>query len=154
MAGDLRSRWVCTLTDHLKFHFKLKPFYRVKKSVGKGFGIQGKVNPLKSCSILSSVSWAVVFSCVLSGGHLSLEHESDAILTACCPPEAQRWNSLWSPGIKVGHTFSSWNNSFLRTLITKLISYYLKLKFFQHLSPHQCSLDALRGGTRGWRTAS
>ena len=30
-------------------------------------------------------------------------------------------NCLWS-GVGVGHTFSSWNNSFLHALITKLIS--------------------------------
>ena len=43
-------------------------------------------------------------------------------------------NCLWSPGVRVGHTFSSWN-CFLHTLITKLLSCYLKLKFFQHWSP-------------------
>ena len=35
----------------------------------------------------------------------------------------------------MGHTFSSWNNSFLHAWITKLISYYLKLKFSQWECP-------------------
>ena len=52
---------------------------------------------------------------------------------------------LWPPGVRVGHTFSSWNNSFLRTLITKLISYYLKLKSVR-LSPP--SLGSLKNWIR------
>ena len=39
VVGNLRRRQVCTLTDHLKFHFKLTIFIR---SIGKGFGIQRK----------------------------------------------------------------------------------------------------------------
>ena len=53
------------------------------------------------------------------------------------PPGAQRWNCMWSPGVRVGHTFSPWNNSFLHIWISKLIRYYLKLTFSQHLSLHQ-----------------
>ena len=46
----------------------------------------------------------VVFSCVLGGGLLSLEHNgSDTILIAG-PPGARRWNCLWSPGVRVSHT--------------------------------------------------
>ena len=98
--------------------------------VSKGLELRKKVNWVKSCSILSSVSWVVVFICVLCPGCLTLEHNgSGTILIACSPPEAQRWNCLWSSGVRVGHTFSSWNNSFLYTLITKLISYYLDQRF-------------------------
>ena len=42
---------------------------------------------------------------------------------------AQRCDCLWSPGVRVGCNFSSWNNSFLCALTTRLINYYLKLKF-------------------------
>ena len=90
----------------------------------RGLEFRGKVNRIKDPG-------AVVFSCVLGGGHLTLVYNGSGInLIACSPPEAQRWNCLWSPGVKVGHTFSSWNNSFLQVLIAKPISYYLKLKVF------------------------
>ena len=36
--------------------FQTAPFHKEKKSVGKRFGIQGKIQSDKSCSILSSVS--------------------------------------------------------------------------------------------------
>ena len=126
MVSHLRRRWVCTLMDHLKFHFK--PTLFKKKSVGKGIGIQGKSQSDKK--LQHSFIWA------LGCGDLTLGHSgSHTILIACNPPGSPRGNCLWSPGVQVGHTFSSWNNSFLHTPLTKFISYYLKLKFFQHLSP-------------------
>ena len=42
---------------------------------------------------------------------------------------AQRSNFLQSPGVRVDRTFSFRKNSFLHSLTTKLINYYLKLKF-------------------------
>ena len=47
---NLRRCWVCTLTDCLKFRFKLALFYEEKKNVGKGFGIQGKVNQINQAA--------------------------------------------------------------------------------------------------------
>ena len=82
------------------------------------------------------MSWAV------SGGRLTLEHDgSDTVLIACRPPRSHRWNCLWPPGVRVGHTFSSWNNSYLHALVTMLISYYLKLKFFNIWAPHPLQLS-------------
>ena len=62
-------------------------FCKEKESLGKGFGIQGKVNQMKSCSILPSVdldslsvSWAVGVTCVLGAQWLRFH------LQACSPP--------------------------------------------------------------------
>ena len=81
----------------------------------------------------------MVFICILGSGHLPLEHSgSDTISIACSPSGPQRWSCLWSPGVKGGHTFSSWNNSFLRALITELISQLVpKLKFSNSSVCHQ-----------------
>ena len=92
-----------------------------------GLEFREKVSQMKSCSILSSVSlrgWQW-------GTGLTLEHNgSDTILMACSPLEAQRWNCLWSPGVKEHHTFSSWNNTFTYIDYKGNKCYYLKL----HLS--------------------
>ena len=58
-ASDLRRWRVCTLTDCLKFHFKLTFFMRRRKVQVRGLEFREKVNQIKSCSILSSVPWAV-----------------------------------------------------------------------------------------------
>ena len=51
-------RWqVHTLTDHLKFHFKIAFFVR-KTNCSKGFRIQGKVNWIKKTTSAFS-PWAV-----------------------------------------------------------------------------------------------
>ena len=72
-----------------------------------GLESREKVNQIKSCSILSSVPWAVVSVCVL-GSMAPPEHKgSDSISDGCGPPEARRWNCLWSPGVRVGPTFTS-----------------------------------------------
>ena len=143
--------------DCLTFSFKPVFFIRRKKHVGKEFGIQGKKSVGKgfgiqerqtlfsdksSCLAISpssfhpwlmtlwpSVSWGILFICVLGGGCVTLEHNgSDAFLIVHSPPGARRsvtygLESGW------GHTFSSWNNSFLHALTTTLINYYLKLNF-------------------------
>ena len=111
MVSYLRRWWACTLTDCFKFHFKLTLFIRRKKVLVRGLEFREKVNQIKSCSIF--------FMCVLSSGlylcpgrwesHPGaqwLRYQVDA----GSPPEAQKWNCLWSPRVKVGHTFSSWNN--------------------------------------------
>ena len=74
-----------TLTDRLIFHFNMTLFIRRRKVWVRGLEFKKKVNQIKSCSILSSVDrW--FFICVLSGGHLTLEHKgSDTILKACSP---------------------------------------------------------------------
>ena len=62
-----------------------------------------------------SVSWAsesqaVFYLCSVSWaeGCLSLEHNGlDTISIACSPPGAQRWNCLWSIGVRAVHIFSS-----------------------------------------------
>ena len=61
MVGDLRRWHVCTLIDGLKFHFDLALFIKRRKVQVRGLEFRGKVNQIKSCNILSSVPWAVVF---------------------------------------------------------------------------------------------
>ena len=56
MAGDVRRWHICTLTDHLKFHFKLTLFIRGRKVGVRGLEFGGKVNQIKSCSLLLSVN--------------------------------------------------------------------------------------------------
>lgn len=52
------------------------------------------------CISLWRVSQVVVFSHVLGGGHLTVEHSgSNTTLIACRPPGAHRWNCLWFPGV-------------------------------------------------------
>ena len=114
-GGDLRAWWVCTLMDDFTFHFKQTLFIR-KKVEGRGLEFKEKANQIKSCSILSSVSWAVDVSPWSTVAQIPcwLLMVSSA---------TQRANCLWLPGVRVGHTFSSWNNSFLHALMTKFISY-------------------------------
>ena len=72
------------------------------------------------------MSWKVVFNFVLGSGHLTQEHGgSGPILTGLQSSWGTKGELLmvsWSLG---GSDSSSWNNSFLQALITKLISYYL-----------------------------
>ena len=68
---------------------------------------------------------AVVFSCVLGGGHLTLEYDgSGIILIACSPPEEQGGTVMvsWSQG-ELYLQFRE--QKLLHALSTKLISYYL-----------------------------
>ena len=52
MAGDLRRRWVCTLTDHLTFSFQAKVFITGNEQDAlRGFEIQGELGE-RNCSIL------------------------------------------------------------------------------------------------------
>ena len=116
--------------------------------VGKGFGIQrekqgvdkGFSQAIFLAFFLKSVSWVIFFICVLCprGFFTCVLHDSKS------HPGAQwlryhlhclqaSWGTkvelLMLPGVRVDHTFSSQNNSFLHTLTSKLINYYLKLKF-------------------------
>ena len=83
------------------------------------------------------------------------EKERKRILHQCvvasCPPPTGTWlgpqprhvpwlgieqATLWFTGrCSIHWATPARANSFLHTLLTKLISYHLKLKFFQHLSP-------------------
>ena len=120
------------------------PFQR-EKSVGEGMEFRENVHQAEAAHsfiwVLSGgilvVPWVLGSVCVLGSGSLSRKHKgSDTIFSACSPPEAQRWDCWWSPGVRVGPTFSSWNNSFLHTLIMRIISYHLKLKFSYIWVPH------------------
>ena len=42
MGSDLRRQWVMYPNRTFYVLFETNPFYKEKKSVGKGFGIQGK----------------------------------------------------------------------------------------------------------------
>ena len=85
-----------------------------KPGAVKGFEFREKLIGLKKKKQLQhsrpgwwslAVSWAVVTS-----GWSTMAPISSRI--ACRPREGQRWNCLWSPGARVGHTFGSWNKSF------------------------------------------
>ena len=70
----------------------------------RGLEFRGKFNWMKAAAFCHPCP---------SDGHLSLEHRgSDPTWNWVRPPEAHRWSCLWSPGVRVGPTFSSWNNSF------------------------------------------
>ena len=103
MAGGPRTRQVRTLTGHLNFHFKMALFIWTK-SVGMGFGIQGKVRWITNKQVRHSHP---------GRGHLTWSTGAQAPPgTACGPPEAHRWGCLWSPGVRAGPTFSSWHKAF------------------------------------------
>ena len=149
ISGDLRRQRVFTLTDHLTFHFKVALFIRRTKCR------QGVWNSGKSYLNLKTAafsiraprrSWPRSLSVSWASGRLTLEDSgSDTILLACSPPEAQRWNCFWSPRVRVGPTSSSWNNSVLPASITKLSSYYLKLKI-SNFCPHPKQWVPFRSG--------
>ena len=144
MADELRRQWVCTLMDHLQFHFHRTVQWR-EKSISEGIGIQGKCSSDGKLHHSFISVWWWSFMCFLGAGFClcpgwwashpgaqGLRYH----LQCCSPPEAQRWGCWWSPVIRVGPTFSSWNNSFLHTLIMRIISYHLKLKFSNISVPH------------------
>ena len=115
MAGYLRRWWVHTLTDQLLFSFQAKVFIAGnKQGVVRGFEIQGKVNWNKTTTS-AFLSWAVVISPWSTMAQISS-------WIACSPLEAQRWNCFWSPGVRVGQPFSSWNKSFYMHWLLSLLA--------------------------------
>ena len=90
----------------------------------KGLEFREKVDQIKSCCILSG--WLLL--CV-PRWCLSLEHNGSDTVLITAVLLRHKGELVWSPGVRVGHIFSSWNNSVLHSLITKLIDDYPKLKF-------------------------
>ena len=139
---------LCAVRDLLTFPFKPAFFTRGQKC-REGIWNLGKRLIRYSCSW--SVSWHPFIrwpSLSVSGWFplsvswaadcVSLEHNgSDATLVPYGLFWSTKVNPLWSPGVRVGRTCSSWNHSFLHAWTMRLINYYLKLKFSNSQAPHQ-----------------
>ena len=63
MAGELRRWWVHTLRDCLKSHFKMA-LLEGEQSVGKEFGIQGKVNWIEKLQYSRPGPWSLAVAWV------------------------------------------------------------------------------------------
>ena len=129
MAGDLRRWWVHTLTDHLPFSFQAKIFIAGnKQGVVRGFEIQGG-SGRRNCNIP-----------VLGGCHLPLPeiqwpgclHLSPGVTFSSAPG-----GQLFSQEPGQALSIVSETIALTYTLLARLTTFYLKLKFCNPWVPYQ-----------------
>ena len=100
----------------------------------------GKFRFKKDCSILALGGYLCPRGSSVSPWNTTVRTPPWLLRVSC---GAQRSNCLWSPGVRVDNTCSSRNNSFSHALPTRLINYYLKLKYSNSRVPHHSPLVVL-----------
>ena len=135
MAGDLRRWWVHTLTDHLLFSFQARLFITGNKQ-GVVKALRFREDWVKEAATF--LSWAVSCSQGRVAVCLSLEHKGPDASTC---PQAAIFSS--APGGQLfaqepGQALSlvSKMKALTYTLLARLITFYLKLKYSNSWVPY------------------